>query len=113
MWCNHTLRAVKGIGAGYIEQMIEALALLVKDELVPMLVSVPAGNLRADGTADYNSIEFKKAAVTFAALHWKDFRAADPIATDLITIANFKIIDTQLASFGLQIADAYKRHWSN
>eukprot|EP00961_Rhodomonas_salina_P099507 1338584-Rhodomonas_salina.1 len=27
MWCDHTLRAVKGIGTGYIEQMIEALAL--------------------------------------------------------------------------------------
>eukprot|EP00961_Rhodomonas_salina_P039818 535404-Rhodomonas_salina.1 len=26
---------------------------------------------------------------------------------------NYKTIDTQLASFGLQIADACKRHWSN
>eukprot|EP00961_Rhodomonas_salina_P090084 1211733-Rhodomonas_salina.1 len=106
MWCNHTLRVVKGIGAGYIEQMIEALAL--QDELVPMLV--PAANLRADGTADYNSIEFKKAVVTFAALHGKEFRSADPIVNDLITNMNYKTIDTQLASFGLQIADACKRH---
>eukprot|EP00961_Rhodomonas_salina_P146169 1967464-Rhodomonas_salina.2 len=75
--------------------MIEALAL--QDELIPMLV--PAANLRADGTADYNSIEFKPAVVTFAALHGKDFRTADPIATDLITNTNFKTIDTQLASF--------------
>eukprot|EP00961_Rhodomonas_salina_P295935 3935900-Rhodomonas_salina.1 len=89
--------------------MIEALAL--KDELVPMLV--PAANLRADGTADYNSIEFKEAVVTFAALHWKEFRTADPIVNDLITNMNYKTIDTQLAGFGLQIADACKRHWSN
>eukprot|EP00961_Rhodomonas_salina_P174516 2353920-Rhodomonas_salina.1 len=75
MWCDHTLCAVKGIGAGYIEQMIKALAL--QDDLVPMLV--PAENLRADGTADYNSMEFKRAVVTFAALHWKEFRTADPV----------------------------------
>eukprot|EP00961_Rhodomonas_salina_P250868 3391171-Rhodomonas_salina.1 len=98
MWCNHTLRATKGIGAGYIEHMIEALA--QKNELVPMLV--PAANLRADGTANYNSIEFKK-----------DFCAADLNASDLITNVHFKTIDTQLASFRLQIADACKRHWSN
>eukprot|EP00961_Rhodomonas_salina_P136894 1841357-Rhodomonas_salina.1 len=91
--------------------MIEALAL--KDEFVPMLVY--AANLRADGTADNNSIEFKRAVVTFAALNWKDFRAADqsPHASDLITNVHFKTIDTQLASFGLQIADACKRHRSN
>eukprot|EP00961_Rhodomonas_salina_P254703 3441881-Rhodomonas_salina.1 len=109
MWCYHTLRATKGIGVGFFEQMIEALTL--QDELIPMLV--PAANLRADGTADYNSIEFKQAAVTFAALQGKDFRTADLIATDRITNVNFKTIDTQLASFGLQIVDACKRHWSN
>eukprot|EP00961_Rhodomonas_salina_P008242 111903-Rhodomonas_salina.3 len=89
--------------------MIEALEL--KDELVCMLV--PAENLRADGTADYNSIEFKLAVVMFAALNWKDFRAADLNASDLITNVHFKTIDTQLASFGLQIADACKRHRSS
>eukprot|EP00961_Rhodomonas_salina_P202784 2735654-Rhodomonas_salina.1 len=109
MWCDHTLRATKGIGAGYIKHMIEALVL--KDELVPMLV--PAANLRADGTADYNSIEFKLAVVTFAALNGKDVRAADPNASDLIMNVHFKTIDTQLASFRLQIADACKRHRSN
>eukprot|EP00961_Rhodomonas_salina_P204991 2767389-Rhodomonas_salina.1 len=68
MWCNHTLRAVKGIGAGYIKQMIEALAL--QDDLIPMLV--PAANLRADGTADYNSMEFKLGATTKQLTHnWR------------------------------------------
>eukprot|EP00961_Rhodomonas_salina_P056339 756874-Rhodomonas_salina.1 len=63
--------------------------------LVPMLV--PAANLRADGTADYNSIKFKKAVVTFATLHRKEFRTADLIVNDLITNMNYKTIDTQLA----------------
>eukprot|EP00961_Rhodomonas_salina_P274182 3704190-Rhodomonas_salina.1 len=39
MWCDHTLHAVKGIGAGYIERMIEALAL--KDEFIGKLPPGP------------------------------------------------------------------------
>eukprot|EP00961_Rhodomonas_salina_P016483 221869-Rhodomonas_salina.1 len=92
MWCDHTLCVVKGIGAGYIKQMIEVLAL--QDDLIPMLV--PAANLRAHGTANYNSMEFKLAVVTFAALHGKEFSTADLVVNNLITNMNYKTIDTQL-----------------
>eukprot|EP00961_Rhodomonas_salina_P081841 1100133-Rhodomonas_salina.2 len=92
-----------------MEEMIDALS--KQDELIPMLV--PAENHKADSTVDYNSMEFKHAAVAFAAANRKEFSTADPIATDVITNANYKILDTQLASLGLQIADACKRHWSN
>eukprot|EP00961_Rhodomonas_salina_P239175 3231182-Rhodomonas_salina.1 len=105
MWCNHTLCVTKGIGAGYMEEMIDALS--KQDELIPMF------NHKADCTVDYNSMEFKCAAVAFAAANGKEFCTADPTATDVITNTNYKIFDTQLASFRLQIADECKQHWSN
>eukprot|EP00961_Rhodomonas_salina_P032586 439552-Rhodomonas_salina.1 len=43
----------------------------------------------------------------------KEFSKDDPISTDLITNANYKTVDMQLASFGLQIVDTCKRHCSN
>mmetsp|Transcript_62397 Transcript_62397/g.129588 ORF Transcript_62397/g.129588 Transcript_62397/m.129588 type:complete len:880 (-) Transcript_62397:340-2979(-) len=107
IWVEGTKRSMGSVGVAYIYNMItqlewdgESVLTILDDQTPPTLIHDPT------------STPFKEQIVKLAIKAGKTFTDENPTETEQKTKTNYNLIETEIVSFGSQVFDSAKEHFS-